>query len=93
MLRHLAAAINSIISPPLQWLNIPIIHQVYADATCTQPRDVTHCFILVTRKIRRKKRVDITLLRGVEPGLPWWEFDVTTTILPIFVVFQILQLI
>ena len=46
-----------------------------------------------TRSFRGKKGEHNWLLRGVEPGLPRGELKVTTTMLPVNVVFQMLQFV
>ena len=39
-----------------------------------------------------KYRVSGWLLGGIEPGFPQWEFDITTTILPIIDVLEIIAM-
>ena len=74
-----------------QSATIPLILQESADATCAQPRDPPPP-IVFTCQFRRNKGEYVWLFRGTEPGLPRWEFDVTSTMLHVNVTLQISQI-
>ena len=47
--------------------------------------------IAFTCQFRGNKGECIWFLWGIEPGFLWWQFDITTTMIQISVMFQILQ--